>query len=260
MIPKYVQDQYQCTTEIQEKLFGLGVKGTGFNFHSHNQVYNHLIYGKKLWFLSDTLPSVANNGNTTMSSIVYDLLRDRDKLNLKVCILDEGDVISIPNLTFHATFNLETSFFTVCHVEKETRQWWTRGSGVRYPYWYKMLFKMRMALIKYQVIRFREDVFNASAHKRFIMELLFVDTNIEFLHVEPETTLLYISYNDGVVYMSYRKPNGPGITWYVSNNDLSDVPNQKFIRQLAKEWKTDNYIDRFYTIDPDKVKKLINFF
>lgn len=256
MIPKDVQDQYECMTP--EKLFGLGVKGTGFNFHKHNQVFNHLIYGKKLWFITDTVPLIAERAS--MSSVVYDLIRQRDELNLKVCILEDGDMISIPTKMYHATFNLETSFFSVCIAEEdEPRQWWTRGSGVRYPYWYKMLFEMRMALINEQVIRFREDIFNASTHKRFIMELLFVDTNIELLNVEQKFTLLYISHNDGLVYMSYRKSREMrGVIWYVTPMDTHDVPNQMFIRKLAGKCRTEN--DRFYTIDPDKVKNKINYF
>jgi len=258
MIPKDVQDQYQCTT--REKLFGLGVKGTGFNFHAHTQVFNHLIYGKKLWFLTDTVPSISDR--TSMSLIVHDLLREREKLNLKVCILEDGDMISIPTNMYHATFNLETSFFVVCTAEgNEPRSWWLGGSGVRYPYWYKMLFEMRMALIKDQVIRFREDVFNVSTHKRFIMELLFIDTDIELSPVEQEITLLYISHNDGVVHMSYRKTKEMrGTTWYVTTKEAKGIPNQKFIRKLAQEWQTDKYVNRFYTIDPNRVKKLINYF
>ena len=258
MIPKEVQDQYQCSTT--EKVFGLGVKGTGFNFHAHSQVFNHLIYGKKLWFLTDKVPSMSNR--TSMSSIVYDLIREREKLNLKVCVLEDGDMISIPTSTYHATFNLETSFFVVCTAEgNEPRSWWKGGSGVRFPYWYKMLDEMRMALIYGQVIRFRENGFNASTHKRFIMELLFVDTDLEILDVEPKRALLYIFYKDNMVYMSYKKNREmKGITWYVTNDADRDIPNHIFMRELAREWPTNNYIDLFYTIDPLKVKHRTSYF
>ena len=135
---------------------------------------------------------------------------------------------------YHATFNLETSFFVVCTAEgNEPRRWWLGGSGVRYPYWYKMLFEMRMALIKDQVIRFREDVFNVSTHKRFIMELLFIDTDIELSPVEQEITLLYISNNDGVVHMSYRKTKEMrGTTLYVTTKEAKAFPT----KNLSVNW------------------------
>lgn len=197
MLPYHVQTMFECFTGV--RVFGLSVKGTGFHFHAHGQVLNRLVYGKKIWLLTDSTEKLIKFSNKPISSVIDTLLQHRKELDIRVCVTEPGDTISVPHGTYHATFSLETSFFGVCAMENShEKEWWRKGSGIKNPYWYKIMKEMRFALLKQQTIQIKEPTFDIQAHKLFITELLATEYTIS--STDKNNLMLTISHCNGYTY------------------------------------------------------------
>ena len=198
MIPDRVQNMFECVSGV--RVFGLSVKGTGYHFHHHGQVFNRLVYGKKIWLLSDE-DHLDRFGDKPMSSIIDTLLREREELGIRVCVTEAGDSISVPHETYHATFSLETSFFGVCALENYPKPWWSFGSGVVHPYWYKMMEELRSELMHQRTVQIEEARFEVEEHMAFIEDLLgYLEVDYTISSTLKDNLIMSISHCDGYTY------------------------------------------------------------
>ena len=99
-------------TELATDYF-IGAKGSGLNFHQHEEVFNQLVSGKKLWLIVDdySFLSGIDISGSTISSKIMDLIQSE---GIKKCITLKGDIMHVPKDIVHATFNLETSISSAC--------------------------------------------------------------------------------------------------------------------------------------------------
>lgn len=109
-LPRNVSESFGCKHNMPVSI-GLGGKYAGLPFHQHSEVYNHLVYGEKVWYL---FPDTYNLAMTEQSNLMS--IRDMLRTGAKpiVCVQKEGDVIRIPSGYWHATVNREVSFSIGC--------------------------------------------------------------------------------------------------------------------------------------------------
>lgn len=244
MLPDHVQMMFECSTGV--RVFGLSVKGTGFHFHAHGQVFNRLVYGKKIWLLTDSTDKLIQFSKVPISSVIDTLLQDREELGIRVCVTEPGDTISVPHGTYHATFSLETSFFGVCAMENSSeKDWWRKGSGIKNPYWYKIMKEMRFALLKQQTIQIKEPTFHIEAHEPFLEEL--IGSKYTVSSTDTDNLMLTISHCDGYTYWAPYPTNVCPTTHYIISNKT--VPPKLISRS-----------DQVFEVTPDSTKHLIEYF
>lgn len=123
-VPAESYDLYECPwwskeydLDYQQVVYGMGGKYTGLAFHSHRWVSNEIIYGKKLWLLYPPEKGV-DTRNMTSIELLFTMIEeyvDDDTFDLPLmCILEPGELISIPNGWNHMSFNLETTVMVGC--------------------------------------------------------------------------------------------------------------------------------------------------
>ena len=249
MIPDHVQKMFECSTGV--RVFGLTVKGTGYHFHKHGQVFNRLVYGKKIWLLTDSTDILDKFSLKPISAVIDTLLQDREQLGIRVCVTEPGDAISVPHGTYHATLALETSFFGVCALENyDHKPWYLYGSGIIYPYWYKMLEDMYTALVKQQTIKVKEPTFDIEAHDSFIHELIYeliYELDYTISSTVKDKLIMTISHCDGYTYWApYPTDMCPTSHYLIANT------------KVPPKLKSKN--DEMFEMTPDNTKHLIEYF
>ena len=88
-------------TQIYYQHF-VGAIGSGSSPHLHNNAWNALVYGKKLWFIWKPADSFISNIPT------YNYVKGANHSNEKSmqCIQNQGDIILVPQNWGHSTFSL----------------------------------------------------------------------------------------------------------------------------------------------------------
>ena len=215
MLPAEVLDKHRCLMNSKDKGFGIAAKGTGVEFHSHRQVLTETVYGKKLWMVYKEVPQ---NEEITQKMTPRELYNISTEYDMKKCVTETGDIISIPTGWYHATFNLETSFCVVCSYPDETDPlWYYRGSGIGFPFWYKLIQYIRFQLIHHKSVLIKTSNFKASEHSKFFDTLLFLKlghfTSQRRLGYEP---LLVISTCRNGIYLSFDRHHCEYITYLYS--------------------------------------------
>ena len=120
IVPTNISDTFVCYgKEDRDNMhFGLAGKFGGLNFHRHLEIYNQLLYGKKLWYFIDRDYSIQFN-NLTSAETVYNMLVREIYPPHDACIQEAGDFIYIPNEVWHMTFNFDTVFMAGCIYDPE---------------------------------------------------------------------------------------------------------------------------------------------
>lgn len=122
-VPENVYFSYECPWKVSEKdqiIYGLGGKHTGLAFHEHTWVSNEIIYGKKLWLLYPKGTRIDTQKYTSIDMIntmITEYLDDDTFMKPYMCILEEGDLLNIPNGWVHMSYNLETTAMVGCVYE-----------------------------------------------------------------------------------------------------------------------------------------------
>lgn len=256
LLTKEMQDMFKCIKPTEEKGYGIGPKGTGIGFHMHHNVMNELVYGKKMWFLYESLEKVPKlvNRDTNIRD-VYKIF-NRTKSKVKKCIQEQGDIINVPYHWAHATFNLETSFSVVCTYQlRNDALWYVRGSTTVFPFWYRHLPDMRFKLAKQVDVQI-DEVIDVNKHRDFFKELLLVHGNFSISNIEKSNTILKISICDST-YLSFSNEYCQNMI-YIMVPDIKDEPNYLFIRFMKEQY--DEKDDRVYKIDANLEKERIGFF
>ena len=256
MIPRETQDMFKCIEETKERGYGIGPKGTGVGFHMHHNVLNELVYGKKMWFLYESLEKVPKlvNRKTTMRN-VYKIF-NRTKSKVKKCIQEEGDIINVPYHWAHATFNLETSFAVVCVYQNGTdASWYMRGSTTVFPFWYKHLPDIRFKLAKQLDVEIH-DIIDPNKHRDFFEELLLMHGNFSITTTPGNNMVLKISVCQST-YLSFTTEYCSNV-FYVTVPDLKNEPRYLFIRFMKDQYEEKE--DHIFKVDAQKDKNDIGFF
>ena len=90
---------------ISEKYYQhfVGAIGSGSSPHLHNNAWNVLLYGKKLWNLWQPGHSFISNIPTLNYVEQNEQVEDQF---VKQCVQNRGDIILVPNKWGHSTFSL----------------------------------------------------------------------------------------------------------------------------------------------------------
>lgn len=114
-VPKHISDTFVCHEREDNTalIYGVAGKYGGLHFHRHDEVYNQLLYGKKLWYFIDS-KYMLEYVNTTSAETVYDMLLREIYPPHDACIQEAGDFIFVPRDIWHMTFNFEPVFMTGC--------------------------------------------------------------------------------------------------------------------------------------------------
>lgn len=122
-VPTDVHSMYTCPWEGNTGIvWGLAGKYTGLPWHQHRWVSNELIYGKKLWLLYDKNYKIDTENKTSIEllfDMVNEYIDDPEFVAPQICVQNEGDVINVPRLWNHMTFNLETVAMVGCIYDPE---------------------------------------------------------------------------------------------------------------------------------------------
>ena len=117
VIPSSIRDLHKCDyikhlhSSVQEEFY-IGSAGQGANFHKHMEIYNQIIHGKKIWFLTfneDDVQGIA--GEKLLADNIKSVINNK---NIKRCTLEENDMIFVPKGMYHATFNLKPTLAAAC--------------------------------------------------------------------------------------------------------------------------------------------------
>ena len=109
-LPLDVSKSFGCKHQMPVS-FGLGGKYAGLPFHRHEEVYNHLMYGEKVWYL---FRGGRPPGGSNLESIQTMLNAGAKPV---VCIQKAGDVMYVPAGYWHATVNRKVSFSIGCSLK-----------------------------------------------------------------------------------------------------------------------------------------------
>lgn len=122
-VPENVYFSYRCPwrrSKNDQIIYGLAGKHTGLAFHDHTWVSNEIIYGKKLWLLYPRGTKIDTQKYTSIDMIntmITEYLDDDTFVKPYMCILEEGDLLNIPNGWVHMSYNLETTAMVGCVYE-----------------------------------------------------------------------------------------------------------------------------------------------
>ncbi|KAK3585952.1 hypothetical protein CHS0354_038494 [Potamilus streckersoni] len=110
-LPKTLKppEYFKIQDDVDDSIFFLGGSQSGVSFHKHADAWNGVIYGKKRWFLYSsqrTPPGGVYPGFTQIDWFkkVYPNLTDSERP--LECIQEEGDILYLPEGTYHGTINL----------------------------------------------------------------------------------------------------------------------------------------------------------
>jgi hypothetical protein len=102
---------------------------TGTHFHAHENAYNYLIKGKKLWMVMNNKNDFNNDLNllnNTLNPInwyINNINNYSKNPNISIFIQNEGEVVFIPNSKYYFTLNLEPSyglFYESCEFQNDS--------------------------------------------------------------------------------------------------------------------------------------------
>jgi hypothetical protein len=89
---------------------------TGTHFHAHENAYNYLMKGKKLWMVMNDIndfnndPNLLNNKLNPVDWYINNINYYSKNPNISIFIQNEGEVVFVPNSKYHFALNLEPSY------------------------------------------------------------------------------------------------------------------------------------------------------
>eukprot|EP00039_Didymoeca_costata_P021951 m.345813 g.345813 ORF g.345813 m.345813 type:complete len:463 (-) comp27391_c0_seq1:34-1422(-) len=90
-------------------VLSLGPPGAGLSFHNHGDAWLAQIRGSKLWLLYDPEKWPAENKTIALGKypqVISKVIASTES-DVRLCVVEEGDVIVVPRGWHHATFNLQ---------------------------------------------------------------------------------------------------------------------------------------------------------
>lgn len=90
-------------------IWSLGHNGSGLVWHQHGAAINHVIYGRKRWWLSNAFPPGGIDevlASAAWVEEVWSTIPEDDKAQVHSCVVEPGEAMYVPDSYYHQTLNL----------------------------------------------------------------------------------------------------------------------------------------------------------